>query len=93
MAISCHLTALGTPLFSNPQSHQGGDDPDSCMGAAFDMVMLLLPVCAAKPGLLDLKGKRKWEAWNSRKGEPQLAQGACMSLARGIHMLLQCLKW
>lgn len=22
----------------------------------------------AKPGLLDLKGKKKWEAWNSRKG-------------------------
>jgi len=21
-----------------------------------------------KPGLLDLRGKKKWEAWNSRKG-------------------------
>lgn len=24
---------------------------------------------AAKPGMLDLKGKKKWEAWNTRKGE------------------------
>jgi acyl-CoA-binding protein len=24
---------------------------------------------AAKPGLLDLKGKKKWESWNSKKGE------------------------
>ncbi|WIA09462.1 hypothetical protein OEZ85_008863 [Tetradesmus obliquus] len=22
----------------------------------------------AKPGLLDLKGKKKWEAWNNKKG-------------------------
>uniref|UniRef100_A0A1A9W3G2 ACB domain-containing protein n=1 Tax=Glossina brevipalpis TaxID=37001 RepID=A0A1A9W3G2_9MUSC len=25
----------------------------------------------AKPGTLDLKGKAKWEAWNSRKGLTQ----------------------
>jgi acyl-CoA-binding protein len=28
-----------------------------------------LAVAAAKPGLLDLRGKKKWEAWNSRKGK------------------------
>lgn len=26
-------------------------------------------LCAAKPGMLDLRGKKKWDAWNSRKGE------------------------
>lgn len=25
--------------------------------------------CADKPGIIDLKGKAKWEAWNSRKGK------------------------
>lgn len=31
----------------------------------------LLCVCVrvAKPGMLDLKGKRKWEFWNNRKGK------------------------
>ena len=24
---------------------------------------------AARPGLLDLKGKKKWDAWTSRKGK------------------------
>ncbi len=25
--------------------------------------------CADKPGMTDMKGKAKWEAWNSRKGK------------------------
>jgi diazepam-binding inhibitor (GABA receptor modulating acyl-CoA-binding protein) len=25
-------------------------------------------VFVARPGLLDLKGKAKWDAWNSKKG-------------------------
>jgi len=25
----------------------------------------------AKPGMLDLKGKAKWEAWNKKKGTSQ----------------------
>lgn len=32
-------------------------------------------LCAAKPGLLDLKGKKKWEAWNSRKGKAAVLTG------------------
>lgn len=27
----------------------------------------------AKPGMLDLKGKAKWEAWNKKKGTTQEA--------------------
>eukprot|EP00775_Hariotina_reticulata_P011118 gene11118-11272_t len=30
-------------------------------------MMLVVPY-AAKPGLLDLKGRKKWDAWNSKKG-------------------------
>jgi hypothetical protein len=29
-------------------------------------------VPAAKPGLLDLKGKKKWDAWNTKKGKANL---------------------
>lgn len=28
---------------------------------------------SAKPGMLDLKGKAKWEAWNKKKGTSQEA--------------------
>ena len=36
--------------------------------------MLQLPVqccnaAAAKPGLLDLKGRKKWDAWSAKQGE------------------------
>lgn len=29
------------------------------------------PIPAARPGLLDLKGKAKWDAWNAKKGMAQ----------------------
>jgi hypothetical protein len=32
------------------------------------MLATVLPA-AARPGMLDLKGKKKWDAWDSRKGE------------------------
>ncbi|XP_065154210.1 acyl-CoA-binding domain-containing protein 7 [Paramisgurnus dabryanus] len=36
-----------------------------------------------KPGLTDLKGKAKWEAWNSRKGmSNEDAMSAYISLAK-----------
>lgn len=28
--------------------------------------------CADKPGMLDMKGKAKWEAWNLRKGKKKI---------------------
>lgn len=30
-----------------------------------------LYVCTARPGMLDLKGKAKWDAWNAKKGMAQ----------------------
>lgn len=32
----------------------------------------ILSFCADKPGILDMKGKAKWEAWNLRKGKKKI---------------------
>ncbi|XP_076009920.1 acyl-CoA-binding domain-containing protein 7 [Genypterus blacodes] len=38
-----------------------------------------------KPGVLDLKGKAKWEAWNTRKGlSKEDAMSAYIALAKEI---------
>ncbi|XP_035243940.1 acyl-CoA-binding domain-containing protein 7 isoform X1 [Anguilla rostrata] len=38
-----------------------------------------------KPGMLDMKGKAKWEAWNSRKGMSEVdAMTAYIALAKEI---------
>jgi hypothetical protein len=46
---------------------------------------------AAKPGMLDLKGKKKWDAWNSRKGEG--LQWMNMTERRTCHSLWQSLGY
>lgn len=38
-----------------------------------------------KPGYFDFKGKAKWEAWNGKKGTPQLqAREQYVSTARSV---------
>lgn len=38
-----------------------------------------------KPGMLDFKGKAKWEAWNARKGTPkEEAQQAYIDLVSAL---------
>ncbi|KAM6967777.1 acyl-CoA-binding domain-containing protein 7 [Aplochiton taeniatus] len=38
-----------------------------------------------KPGMMDIKGKAKWEAWNSRKGmSKDDAMAAYITTAKGI---------
>lgn len=41
--------------------------------------LFLLSLCtitiADRPGMMDLKGKAKWDAWNSRKGEFKIPVG------------------
>jgi len=34
-----------------------------------DAVTKMLKIFVDRPGLFDLKGKAKWDAWESRKGE------------------------
>ncbi|KAH8316804.1 hypothetical protein KR074_008635, partial [Drosophila pseudoananassae] len=39
----------------------------------------------AKPGLLDLKGKAKWEAWNKQKGKSsEAAQTEYIAFVEGL---------
>ncbi|XP_017043469.1 acyl-CoA-binding protein homolog [Drosophila ficusphila] len=39
----------------------------------------------AKPGLLDLKGKAKWEAWNKQKGKSsEAAQQEYITFVEGL---------
>ena len=47
------------------------------MRSLFDVLLLLFLEATvgdnntSKPGMLDLKGKYKWDAWNSNKGKSQ----------------------
>uniref|UniRef100_A0A8C8LPG5 ACB domain-containing protein n=1 Tax=Oncorhynchus tshawytscha TaxID=74940 RepID=A0A8C8LPG5_ONCTS len=44
-----------------------------------------------KPGMLDMKGKAKWEAWDSRK-----ETGLCLSCILGLYhspTIAHCTKW
>jgi acyl-CoA-binding protein len=57
-----------------------------------EIVTVFGAVGAAKPGLLDLKGKKKWEAWNSRKGKTAAApffHRHCDMLLRCTHLQIQ----
>lgn len=37
----------------------------------FTCIMRLKPSIAERPGMLDFKGKAKWDAWNGKKGMSQ----------------------
>ena len=42
-------------------------------------------VNTARPGMLDMKGKSKWDAWNSRKGlSKEDAMKAYIEVAQGL---------
>jgi len=40
----------------------------------------LLIAFLARPGMFDLKGKAKWDAWNGRKGESPVLPCLCTSV-------------
>ena len=41
-----------------------------------------------RPGMFDLKGKAKWDAWNGKKGTPkEEAQAAYVELVKGLGLV------
>lgn len=45
-----------------------GDCNTGAVRVAFLYNYLILCLFAARPGMLDFKGKAKWDAWNAKKG-------------------------